>query len=213
MKENIGHLRVNYDKFQLLEENIPSNPFELFRGWFENAKNHSEVIEPNAMTIATVDENNAPQIRIVLLKEYSLNGFVFFTNYDSKKGKELINNNNASILFFWESLHRQIRIQGKVEKIDRKDTIEYFNSRPYESRIGAIASNQSSHLESREFLEKRYQDLKQKYPENPPCPENWGGFILKPNSFEFWQGRESRLHDRIVYELINNDWKTKRLYP
>jgi pyridoxamine 5'-phosphate oxidase len=158
-------------------------------------------------------KTNAPQIRIDLLKEYSLNGFVFFTNYDSKKGKELINNNNASILFFWESLHRQIRIQGKVEKIDRKDTIEYFNSRPYESRIGAIASNQSSHLESREILEKRYQDLKQKYPENPPCPENWGGFILKPNSFEFWQGRESRLHDRIVYELINNDWKTKRLYP
>jgi len=165
------------------------------------------------MTLGTVSSDGQVKLRVVLLKEYGAEGFTFFTNYNSEKGKNISFNNKASLLFFWDRLHRQVRIEGEIVKISREETLEYFNSRPYESKIGAIASNQSSELESRESLEERYNKLLIDYPENPPCPENWGGYVLKPSYIEFWQGRESRLHDRIVYEFTN-DWQIKRrLYP
>lgn len=211
MKENLGDLRVNYDMFQLLESDLPKNPLELFKKWFDETKN-SSIMEPNAMTLGTIDENNKVKLRIVLLKELNTNGFVFFTNYSSEKAKQLNGNNNASLLFFWNELHRQVRVEGTVTKIAREDSIAYFDSRPYESRIGAMVSNQSEVIKSREVLDKKYKELIEKYPENPPCPENWGGYILKPNYFEFWQGRESRLHDRIVFKL-ENDWLINRLSP
>ncbi len=211
MKENLGDLRVNYDMFQLLESDLPKNPLELFKKWFDETKN-SSIMEPNAMTLGTIDENNKVKLRIVLLKELNTNGFVFFTNYSSEKAKQLNGNNNGSLLFFWNELHRQVRVEGTVTKIAREDSIAYFNSRPYESRIGAMVSNQSEVIKSREVLDKKYKELIEKYPENPPCPENWGGYILKPNYFEFWQGRESRLHDRIVFKL-ENDWLINRLSP
>lgn len=211
MKENLGDLRVNYDMFQLLEKDLPDNPILLYKKWFEEAKN-SSIMEPNAMTLGTLDEENKIKLRIVLLKEFNANGFVFFTNYTSDKGKQLIKNDNASLLFFWNELHRQVRVEGNVTKIPREESVAYFNSRPYESRIGALVSNQSEVIESREILDSKYEQLLEMYPENPPCPENWGGYILKPSYFEFWQGRESRLHDRLVYKFEEN-WKTYRLSP
>jgi pyridoxamine 5'-phosphate oxidase len=211
MKENLGDLRVNYDMFQLLEKDLPDNPFVLYKKWFEDAKN-SSIMEPNAMTLGTLDEENKIKLRIVLLKEFNADGFVFFTNYTSDKGKQLIKNDNASLLFFWNEIHRQVRIEGNVTKISREESVTYFNSRPYESRIGALVSNQSEIIENREILDVKYKQLLEMYPENPPCPENWGGYILKPSYFEFWQGRESRLHDRIVYKFEEN-WKKYRLSP
>ena len=213
MKENLNDLRVNYNKYELLEENIGDNPFELFKIWFDEARNDKAILEVNAMTLATVDENLQANARIVLLKEFNSEGFIFFTNYNSRKGQELSKHNRASILFYWASQYRQVRIQGEVSKISRYDTETYFNSRPYESRIGAMASEQSSVLKSREILEARFEDLKVKYPENPPCPENWGGYILRPNYFEFWQGRTSRLHDRIIFQKDINNWNIERLNP
>lgn len=212
MKENLSDLRVNYNKFELLEEFLPESPFQLFKLWFEEAKD-SSIMEPNAMTLGTCDENGNPKLRIVLLKEFNLNGFVFFTNYLSDKAKQIFQNNNASLLFFWNELHRQVRIEGEVEKLSRDESVEYFNSRPYESRIGAIISKQSSSLSNRNELEEKFEQAKDKYPDEPPCPENWGGYILKPKYFEFWQGRESRLHDRIVFQNENSNWQIKRLYP
>jgi len=212
MKEKLNDLRQNYDKYELVEDNIPDNPYNLFKLWFDDTKN-SNIVEANAMTLGTVNELGQVKLRVVLLKEYGIDGFTFFTNYNSEKGKNISFNNKASILFFWDILHRQVRIEGEIVKISREETLEYFNSRPYESKIGAIASYQSLELESRESLEIRYQSLLKEYPENPPCPENWGGYILKANYIEFWQGRANRLHDRIVYELLNNDWQIKRLYP
>ncbi len=211
MKEKLNDLRQNYNKFELVEESVPKNPLELFKIWFEDTKN-SEILEANAMTLGTVSSDGQVKLRVVLLKEYGVEGFTFFTNYNSEKGKNISFNNKASLLFFWDRLHRQVRIEGEIVKVCREETLEYFNSRPYESKIGAIASNQSSELESRESLEERYNKLLIDYPENPPCPENWGGYVLKPSYIEFWQGRESRLHDRIVYEFTN-DWQIKRLYP
>lgn len=214
MKEHLGHLRVNYNKFELNEEDLNKDPFALFKEWFDIAHQDDEILEPNAMTLATVGNDLQPKIRIVLLKEYSKSGFTFFSNYNSSKGSDINQNPKASLLFFWESLHRQIRINGLVEKISRKETEDYFNSRPYESRLGAIASTQSEVLENRESLQKRFEDLRSMYPEDPPCPEHWGGYILIPNYFEFWQGRESRLHDRITYSIDNGgNWNIKRLYP
>lgn len=213
MKENLNDLRVNYNKFELNEEDLSNDPFDLFKNWFEIARQEKEILEPNAMILATVNENSQPSARVVLLKEYNSEGFVFFTNYNSKKGRELVQNPNASILFFWESLFRQIRIEGVASKVSREETELYFNSRPYESRIGAIASNQSSMLDSRNTLEKKYSELQEMYPDNPSCPENWGGFILKPEYFEFWQGRQSRLHDRVIYKLKEKVWEIGRLYP
>lgn len=214
MQENneLKNLRLNYERDQLLESNVSKDPFIQFKIWFDLVVK-AEVIEPNAMTIATSTKNGIPSARMVLLKGFDETGFTFFTNYESRKGKELLENPLASLLFWWREFERQVRIEGKIEKISRKDSEEYFNLRPLKSRYGALASNQSEVVESREVLEKRFLDLEKLFGENPPTPENWGGYKLLPNKFEFWQGRRDRLHDRICYEMVNNDWKIYRLQP
>jgi len=209
---NLKNMRLNYEQGQLLESNIEMNPFELFRKWFDQAV-EAKVIEPNAMTIATATKEGIPSARVVLLKGFDETGFVFYTNYHSRKGKELNDNPFAAILFWWREFERQIRIEGKIEKISRKESEEYFNQRPLKSRYGTLASEQSEIIENREVLEKRFADLEKQYGANPPTPENWGGYKLIPAKFEFWQGRTSRLHDRICYHKENNNWKIFRLQP
>ncbi|HMN18602.1 MAG TPA: pyridoxamine 5'-phosphate oxidase [Ignavibacteriaceae bacterium] len=209
---NLKNMRLNYEQGQLLESNIEMNPFELFRKWFDQAV-EAKIIEPNAMTIATATKEGIPSARVVLLKGFDETGFVFYTNYHSRKGKELNDNPFAAILFWWREFERQIRIEGKIEKISRKESEEYFNQRPLKSRYGTLASEQSEIIENREVLEKRFADLEKQYGANPPTPENWGGYKLIPAKFEFWQGRTSRLHDRICYHKENNNWKIFRLQP
>ncbi len=209
---NLKNMRLNYEQSQLLESNIEVNPFDQFRKWFNQAVS-AEIIEPNAMTLATATKEGIPSARVVLLKEFDETGFVFFTNYDSRKGKELNDNPFAAIMFWWKEFERQVRIEGKIEKISRKESEEYFNQRPLKSRYGALASNQSVTVESREVLEKIFTELEKQFGENPPTPENWGGYKLIANKFEFWQGRSSRLHDRICYQKENNIWKIFRLQP
>ncbi|GIK23124.1 MAG: pyridoxamine 5'-phosphate oxidase [Ignavibacteriales bacterium] len=209
---NLKNMRLNYEQGQLLESNIEMNPFELFSKWFDQAV-EAKIIEPNAMTIATATKEGIPSARVVLLKGFDETGFVFYTNYHSRKGKELNDNPFAAILFWWREFERQIRIEGKIEKISRKESEEYFNQRPLKSRYGTLASEQSEIIENREVLEKRFADLEKQYGANPPTPENWGGYKLIPAKFEFWQGRTSRLHDRICYHKENNNWKIFRLQP
>lgn len=211
-KPDLKNMRLSYEQDQLLESSINQNPFEQFKIWFDKAVQEL-IIEPNAMTLATATKNGIPSVRVVLLKEFDDTGFTFFTNYSSRKGKEISENPNAALLFWWKEFERQVRIEGRTEKISRKDSEEYFNRRPLKSRYGALASNQSEKIESREILEYRFYNLEKQFGNHPPTPENWGGYKLIPFKFEFWQGRESRLHDRIVYEKTNNDWKIYRLQP
>lgn len=213
IKSNVASLRMEYAKAQLNEDSIDKNPFVQFEAWFQEAIN-AQIQEVNAMTLATADENNHPQARIVLLKSWDKDGFVFFTNYDSKKGKELEGNNKASLVFFWKELERQLRIQGSVHKLDFSISKKYFESRPKGSQLGALASNQSEVIKDREALESNYEELEKEYESKAvPTPKNWGGYLVKPQLFEFWQGRQKRLHDRIVYELIEENWNTYRLQP
>ncbi len=212
MDENtLINLRKNYEKGELLEDKIDKNPFRQFKIWFDDVL-ESHIYEPNAMILSTCSENK-PSSRVVLLKGFNESGFKFFTNYNSRKGKELSSNPNAALLFYWMELERQVRIEGRIEKLSREESLEYFNSRPLESRYGALASNQSEIIPNREYLEKKFYELKEKFGDNPPMPDNWGGFILKPEMFEFWQGRPGRLHDRIAYEKVNSNWKIYRLSP
>ena len=208
-------LRREYKSGELLESNIKENPFEQFQAWFQEALS-GKILEPNAMTLATCDHNK-PSARIVLLKGVDARGFIFYTNYHSRKGNELESNPHAALLFFWDTLERQVRVEGIVERIDRNSTEIYFNSRPKDSRIGALASPQSTVIESREVLENKMKALSDKYTnaEDVPVPPYWGGYRLVPRYFEFWQGRSSRLHDRIVYEHVaeKNSWKACRLAP
>lgn len=214
MQENdqLKNMRLNYELDQLLETNIRSDPFAQFKFWFDMVL-QANVIEPNAMTIATATKSGMPSARVVLLKGFDETGFTFFTNYDSRKGKELLENPLASLLFWWKEFERQVRIEGMIKKISRKESEEYFNVRPLKSRYGALSSNQSELVESREVLEKKFVELEKQFGENPPTPENWGGYKLIPNMFEFWQGRQDRLHDRICYEKVKDDWKISRLQP
>uniref|UniRef100_A0A832CV71 Pyridoxamine 5'-phosphate oxidase n=1 Tax=Ignavibacterium album TaxID=591197 RepID=A0A832CV71_9BACT len=212
MDENtLSNLRKNYEKGELIESKINSNPFKQFEIWFEDVLK-SNIYEPNAMILATSYENK-PSARVVLLKGFDETGFKFYTNYNSRKGKQLSLNPNAALLFYWMELERQVRIEGKIEKLSREESHDYFNSRPLESRLGALASNQSEVIPDRSFLEKKYNEVKDKYGDNPPMPENWGGYKLIPELFEFWQGRPNRLHDRIVYEKISEGWEIYRLSP
>lgn len=213
MIENLSEIRQEYTKFSLDITDVHSSPFHQFKDWFEIAIKSDLFYDPTAFNLSTCGLDMMPSSRIVLLKSFDENGFQFFTNYSSEKGSDLEENPNASMLFFWDKLERQIRIIGSVEKLSALESDNYFNSRPYESRIGAIASNQSSPLISKQNLESRIFELKAQYPDNPPRPDNWGGYIINPLSFEFWQGRESRLHDRIKYHLIDNNWQIERLYP
>lgn len=211
MNKNIQNLRVNYTKFKLVESNLPDNPFDLFSKWF-NQILKSNILEPNAMILST-SLKNKPSSRVVLLKQYDEEGFTFFTNYDSRKGKELAMNNSAALLFYWMDFERQVRIEGKVKKVSKQESEAYFNSRPLGSRYGALASEQSKVLIDRKILIERIKKLKQKFGENPPLPDNWGGLKLMPNYFEFWQGRENRLHDRICYKKKKSGWEIFRLSP
>ncbi len=206
-------LRRSYSLKKLDEKEVDHNPFIQFKKWMEEALN-SQLYEPTAMTLATSTKSGIPSCRIVLLKGIDEDAFLFFTNYGSRKSTELIDNPSAALLFFWQELERQVRIEGKVEKVSQKISEEYFNSRPIESRLGAWASAQSEIIPNRQYLEHKFEEMRIKYSDgNVPLPPNWGGFKLIPHSFEFWQGRESRLHDRIFFSLENNNWKISRLAP
>lgn len=202
----------DYNKFKLNDDNLEPNPFDQFKIWFDQAI-EEKVTEPTAMTLSTASAQGKPSSRVVLLKKYDDRGFVFFTNYDSRKGKEIAENPQASLLFFWCELERQIRIAGKIEKISHEESEEYFQTRDYTSRLGAWASHQSRPLSSRFSLMRKVAGLMIKYPNNVPLPDHWGGYRVIPDEFEFWQGRKSRLHDRFRFTLENGVWSASRLNP
>lgn len=203
-------MRKEYLAGELNENQCPENPYSLFKEWFDLAV-AEEKFEPNAFALSTVGHSGQPHSRIVLLKYAEENKFVFVTNYESQKAKDLLENPNACMLFFWQKLERQIRIEGKIFKVSREESKEIFSKRPRGSQIGALASRQSSEIPDRKSIEKRYQELTE-LNQNFECPENWGGYYLLPEYYEFWQGRENRLHDRIVYQL-DGQWNRKRLSP
>lgn len=207
--------RKSYNKSELLETSIPSNPFDLFDIWFQDAENDVYIEEANAMTIATIGLDGYPKSRVVLLKQYNKEGFIFFTNYNSEKGKALAENSNVCISFFWQSLERQVIIKGKATKVDAKVSDDYFASRPKGSQLGAIVSDQSTVIDSRDVLEQKLEALELQYLNSKIVrPENWGGYIIKPQEIEFWQGRPNRLHDRICYKISQNlTWNFNRLAP
>ena len=207
-------LRKEYASQVLLEESANPNPFKQFEIWMNDVI-ESELDHLNAMTLSTVSKDGFPSSRVVLLKSFDEEGFVFYTNYSSQKGLELIANPKASLNFFWSELERQVRIQGSVVKTSVKDSDDYFTVRPRESQIGAWASEQSTKLNDRNTLDERVKEIQKKYEwKSIPRPPHWGGFIVKPIQFEFWQGRPSRLHDRLVYTKNNSEnWTIKRLSP
>jgi pyridoxamine 5'-phosphate oxidase len=210
--DTIAQLRKNYTFGQLSETEVPHNPLVLFQLWFDQAVK-AQCPEPNSMTLATADQAGNPSARIVLLKGADQNGFTFFTNYESQKGRELAIRPQAALLFHWHELERQVRIKGLVERVSAAESDEYFHSRPAASRIGAWASPQSSAIPSREFLEEAEKRYQAEFGDAPPRPAHWGGYCLKPTEIEFWQGRPSRLHDRIHYQLDAANWKIERLAP
>ena len=205
-------IRKQYQYAALTEEHASQNPFSQFDNWLSAAVN-SEEAEPTAMVLSTVDADMQPHSRVVLLKEFTENGFVFFTNYEGNKSKEIASNAKVSLLFFWQGQERQVRITGVAEKIDTAASDDYFYSRPVESRIGAWASPQSQPIEKYDILAQRFDAFKKQFGENIPRPPHWGGFVVKPDTFEFWQGRPSRLHDRLFYTHKNNEWEMERLAP
>ena len=212
-KKIIQDLRRNYKLKSLDQKDVLENPFEQFSMWFEEAMK-SQLPEPNAMILATASKDGAPSVRALLLKGFDENGFIFYTNYESRKGKELTENNRASILFFWQELERQVRLEGTVSKISAEESKKYFDTRPYKSRLGAWASQQSTVIPNRFLIVKKFLKYFTKFHSRDiPLPPYWGGYILKPVNFEFWQGRANRLHDRVRYRLENNNWIIERLSP
>ena len=215
MKSDISDYRKSYLKGFLSENEIFENPLKLFNKWFDEISENNLEIEINAMTLSTIDNDGFPRNRVVLLKYFSDEGFTFFTNYNSNKAKSILINNKVSLSFFWEKLERQIIIKGRAFKTTDDISDKYFNSRPLGSKIGAlVSSNQSSVIPSRSFLEDEFKKIKKQF-ENSKIsrPLNWGGFIVKPIEYEFWQGRENRLHDRIRYNQKDNKWIIERLSP
>ena len=214
MTADIATLRRNYSRQSLNKTDVLPSPVDQFARWFEEAL-QSQLPEPNAMTLATADLSARPAVRTVLLKGFDAEGFVFYTNYESSKGNDLAENPQAALLFTWLELERQIRIEGLVEKISREESLEYFQSRPLESQIGAWASPQSRVIADRSVLEARSVELQAEYAGAAvlPLPPFWGGYRLRPDCFEFWQGRESRLHDRICYTQEDGRWNIQRLAP
>lgn len=215
MSKDLSSYRKSYEKEELLEANCPENPMELFQKWFHNADASETVEETNAMTVSTIGEDGYPKSRVVLLKKFTREGFIFYTNYTSEKGKAILANNNVCISFFWPALEQQIIIKGKAKKIAENLSDGYFESRPNGSKLGAWASDQSEVVSSREELENNLKSFEEKFSgKEIPRPNHWGGFIIKPISIEFWQGRPNRLHDRIRYSLMKDfSWNMERLAP
>lgn len=215
MEKDLSNYRKSYEKGELLLENVPENPMELFRNWFIEVDAHFNIDETNAMTISTIGLDGYPKSRVVLLKKYTYEGFIFYTNYKSEKGKAITANPNVCVSFFWHSAERQIIIKGKAEKIPKNLSDGYFESRPRGSQLGAIVSNQSDVVANRSELEDNLKVLEAQYEGKViERPDYWGGFIVKPVELEFWQGRPNRLHDRIRYQLQEDyNWKIERLAP
>jgi pyridoxamine 5'-phosphate oxidase len=212
-QEMLQNLRQDYSAAELTEKEADKNPIKQFEKWFTAALT-AQLYEPNVMTLATADKTGKPNARIVLLKGFDEQGFSFYTNYLSTKGKELKRNPQACLVFFWAELQRQVRIEGKVEKLDKETSEAYFHSRPQGSQIGAIASPQSQVINDRKDLEHKVDELTTTYQDKTiPKPAHWGGYLVKPTSIEFWQGRSNRLHDRIKYDLVNGKWQMNRLAP
>jgi pyridoxamine 5'-phosphate oxidase len=213
--KDLGNYRKSYDKSELLETNIPEDPINLFNKWFYETEDFGGVEEVNAMTVATIGLDGFPKSRVVLLKKIDENGFIFYTNYNSEKGKAISNNPNICLSFFWHSMERQVIIKGIAEKTDEIVSDNYFDSRPHGSRLGAIVSHQSEIIPSRMFLENKLKELEKECKgKEIPRPKNWGGFLVRPIEVEFWQGRPNRLHDRIRFQLQDNfSWKIDRLSP
>lgn len=205
-------IRKQYICSTLEEENVLTNPFDQFHVWMREAID-SEQLEPTAMVLSTVDENLQPHSRVVLLKELSSDGFIFYTNYEGHKAHQIAQNNSVSLLFFWANLERQVRIVGKVEKVDEKVSSDYFHSRPLDSQLGAWASSQSQTIPNHEFLDQQFQLFQEKFGNTVPKPPHWGGYVVTPSSIEFWQGRPNRLHDRLLFSMENVEWKITRLAP
>jgi pyridoxamine 5'-phosphate oxidase len=214
VNRNIQDIREDYRFGSLIEDQVPNNPIELFKQWFEDAQS-ANISEPNAMTIATVNQDGKPSARIVLLKGYSEEGFIFYTNYDSRKGQNIAANPFVSIVFLWKEIERQVRIEGKIIKLSEERSTAYYRSRPKGSQIGAWVSPQSKVIKDRFELEEKYEKFAHKYQEvdHLPKPPNWGGYIIQPTMIEFWQGRSSRLHDRLRYNSLKNNWQIDRLAP
>ncbi len=214
MDEKIAEIRKEYSHKTLIESEMEPDPVKQFNIWWQDAL-EAEITEINAMTLATASADGMPSARTVLLKGFSEKGFVFFTNYNSYKGQQLVENPKACLVFFWKELERQVRITGIVEKTGNVENDAYFQSRPKESQVGAIASPQSQVIESRQWLDDRYEDLAEQLKETAiERPHNWGGYIVRPVIIEFWQGRPGRLHDRIQYTLLEDgSWKIERLAP
>ncbi|MEV8633832.1 pyridoxamine 5'-phosphate oxidase [Streptosporangium sp. NPDC051023] len=209
---SLAGLRRTYEGLPLLEEDLASDPVSQFARWFADAV-AAELPEPNAMIVATCSAGGRPTARTVLLKGYDENGFVFYTNYESRKGRDLAENPRASLLFPWHSIRRQVRIEGQAVRLSREESAAYFRSRPYGSRIGAWASRQSAVVHSRQELDDRYAELAARWPEDPPVPDFWGGFRVVPSEVEFWQGQLDRMHDRLRYRRSGASWTVERLAP
>ncbi len=214
MRDNLHKQRKSYEKGELSETSVDSNPLQQFRTWFYETKESGGVDEVNAMTISTIDSEGFPRGRVVLLKKYDEYGFYFYTNYNSEKGKSIEANSKVSLSFFWPNMERQVIIKGVAKRTPVDDATNYFHSRPKGSQLGALVSDQSSVISNREVLEKRLEELEIEYKNKEvPKPEHWGGYLVSPISFEFWQGRPNRLHDRISYNLVDDDWLIERLQP
>ena len=213
--KDLSNYRKSYEKSELLETNIPEDPINLFHKWFYETEEFGNIEEVNAMTVSTIGLDGFPKSRVVLLKKFNEEGFIFYTNYNSEKGKAIINNPNVCLSFFWHSMERQVIIKGIAEKTNDIVSDNYFNSRPDGSKLGAIVSSQSETIPSRDFLDNKLKELETEYEgKEIPRPNHWGGFLIRPIEVEFWQGRANRLHDRIRYKLEDNyNWKIDRLSP
>ena len=209
--KSIKDLRTDYLKSELNVEDLAEEPITLFKKWLSQAISHSN--DANAFVLSTVNSYGVPSSRVLLLRDITQKGFTFFTNYSSRKSQEIEVNPNVCMNFFWPGMERQVRINGSINRLSEQESDDYFNSRPYESRIGAWCSPQSQVIKSREVLEKKIKELKKQYPNEVPRPENWGGYFIIPNEIEFWQGRASRLHDRFLYKKEGESWIINRLAP